>query len=37
MTIIHLKHMKGHLPKCHLYTHMLHLNHTKERGYTYHI
>jgi len=29
--------MKSHLSNCHLYTHMLHLNHTKERGYAYHI
>ena len=37
MTIIHLKHLKCHLPKYHLYIHMLHLSHTKGREYTYHI
>jgi len=37
MAIIHLKHMKSHLPKHHIYTHMLRFKHTREGEYTYHI
>jgi len=37
MAIIQLKHVKSPLPKHHLYTHMLRLKHTRERGWMYHI